>query len=274
MTNRQVIAWAGFSLEVPVEWNLSVAHGDTDSGTIALTDLHMGQLEVRWRSGRPRSLARQLRRLVGKMRRLKATVSAVAGRESAWKIDDGRRWIILMHISRRLYEISGPGGAPAEAEIPDSFTDTQNAELYRWRVYGIDAAVPAQWKLKKISLLPGASRLEFQPRWFSPPGLRAGSWSMADRLLEGDSLETWATAKLPLVARHPSGRWESLGKGVIFRVAAGRWRERKAQALALWQNRENNCIVWLHTSLPQRRSALTDRLVKAFLEEVASSGGQ
>ena len=66
MTNRHVIAWAGFSLVVPVEWNLSVAHGDTDSGTIALTDLHMGQLEVRWRSGRPRGLARQLRRLVGK----------------------------------------------------------------------------------------------------------------------------------------------------------------------------------------------------------------
>ena len=97
---------------------------------------------------------------------------------------------------------------------------------------------------------------------------------MADRLLAGGSLEGWATAKLPLVAKHPEGWWESRGDGMIFRVAAGRWPGSTVQALALWQNRENNCIVWLHTSLPQRRSALTDRLVKTFLEEVASGGGQ
>ena len=264
MTNRQVFAWAGFSLEVPVEWNLSVAHGDTDRGTIAFADLRAEQLEVRWQSGRPRGLARRLSQLVAKMRRLKAAVTAVAGRESAWKIDHGNRWIVLLHIAQRLYEISGPGSGPA-AEILASFTDAQNAELYRWRVYGIDAAAPAKWKLKKISLLPGASHLEFQRRGLSRSRLRVGSWSMADRLLAGGSLKAWATAKLPLVSRHPGGRWESRGEGIVFGVAAGRWPGSTAQSLALWRNHENNCIVWMHTNMPQCRSVLAERLLEAFL---------
>jgi hypothetical protein len=274
MTNRQVFAWAGFSLELPADWNLSVAHGDTDAGTIAFADLRLGPLEVRWQSGGQAGLARRLRRLVGKMRRLRAKVTAVAGRESAWEFDHGDRWIVLLHIARRLYEISGPAGGPTAAEILASFTDAQNAELYRWRVYGIDAAVPAKWQLKKISLLPGASRLEFQPGWLSRSRLQTGSWSMADRLLGDASLEAWATAKLPLVAAHPGGRWESRGAGVFFCVAPGRWPGNTAQALALWRNRGNNCIVWLHTNMPRGRSVLAKRLLGLFLEGRVAGAGQ
>lgn len=97
---------------------------------------------------------------------------------------------------------------------------------------------------------------------------------MADRLLAGGSLEGWATAKLPLVAKHPEGWWESRGDGMIFRVAAGRWPGSTVQALALWQNRENNCIVWLHTVMPPGRAALTERLVGAFFEGALRGSGQ
>lgn len=255
---RSKIAWAGFSLEVPIEWNVTVLHGDSEAGTMAFSDLEAVRLEVRWQSGSSQRLSRRLQGLVRKMERLKAHACPMDTRESGWRIEHGNRTIFLFNIGKRLYEMSGS----SISNIPDSFIDNQTAELYRWRIYGIDAIVPKGWRLKQTVLMPGGSHLEFKT--FSSRVL-AGSWSMADRLLGTSSLEMWAAEKVPLVVNHPAGEWETRCDGRIFRIRTGGLLRRKDQLLGLRHQDRTNYILWLHTITPPRRLDLAERLMAAFL---------
>ena len=115
-----------------------------------------------------------------------------------------------------------------------------------WSVYGVHGWLPKTARLRRCSLLPGASQLIFRV----PGGQTTlGAYSLADRLLANRSLKAWARATIPFLKTDPAGCWEETSNRVSFRQETRVWRpfpRKCSHVLTVQHDPAANRIHWTH----------------------------
>ena len=258
----QRVGWQSLSLVVPDQWNLQLHDGDRRSGAIVFADLRRTRLEVRWQTPRKipllvppapeRYLARTLRRLCknhpqADVQKLSSTAASITGAQGI---------LLLASTARRRYELHWPRAADESQEpLADFITHdflhhlaaNDGRREYFWSVYGAAGWVPAAARLRKASLLPGATTLSFKHK----NGTTAlGAFSMADRLLANRPLRDWATTAIALIADHPQGHWHEADDQATFTADTRHlWRAFR-DTLVFRHDRAANRIAWSHHFAP------------------------
>ena len=209
-------AWQGLELEVPEDWNLGRVDGDFSKGYARLDDAEIVRAEIEWRrlSGRGEALRltelvdRYLANLqkkadkagapfeVERRARFLKNKKFLAGREYEvfiWEADfraynlaivleEGR--IVLLRVLAKLDESIEER---AEAVLR-SLVDQEGEEEYLWSVYGLNLAVPADFKLESHALKSGHIQLDFAR---GKEVLKIHRLSMARILLKNTRIEDW-----------------------------------------------------------------------------------
>jgi hypothetical protein len=243
------------SVILPDNWNLRI-HGGTDkTGALVFADLRQPRFELRWQT--PRAFPRKttLTLLQKKLAALHKTIPARAVKlldaDSA-RITQPDRATVLLAANNRLYELHWPTAPQSVNEITDDFRRTvpllEGKPDHFWSLYGAQGWLPANARLKKTSILPGATTLTFRD---NPSQFTLGSVSLADRLLKIHSLRDWAAAAIPLIARHPTGTWEEAPDRATFTANTRRHLRRFTHRLTLQHDLPNNRICWQHHFTPQ-----------------------
>lgn len=249
----QVLAWQGFSLSVPDVWNVTYHREEDKAGALALADLRGVRLEIRWQVYRRRSLARttakMLRRLDKRGAKVYPLPEPLPEGLTGYHVVHEQASMVLLVGPRRIYELNWPEAAPNLQPIALSFHDHSPAEQWPWQIYGATGLVPRNFKLKKIVLQPGGTRLEFR-RYGRQ--IVVGSWSMAQRLLGDKSLQEFAQAQIPLVKNNPAGVWQEQAGAATFQVRKTSLllRRRQTQTLFLNHHSESNTIRWRQEVAP------------------------
>ena len=248
----QQLAWFGFTSVLPMAWNVTAYQGDERLGALTLAEGRGPVLEIRWRGGDPVQAERQLKHQIQRLERRGASVERVESATNTYRVMLGGSTVVLL-ARQRLFELSWPRQPAAVETIVRSFSDQSHQVFWRWTLYGVDGVAPGRWSLRKINLLPGGSRLEFVRH---SRRILLGSWSMAERLLNGQSLEQWAATTIPLVKNNPAGRWSSTGTTRTFNVPERRWFRGWRNMLGFRHNRQANCIVWFQVEAPDTEERL------------------
>lgn len=222
VSNLQQVAWAGFALQLPADWNLSLQQGDPRlrEGLLAFSDLRNVRLELRWHTvpgsiRKPARLQRHLDKLLRKLQRKLAPVTLNHPLRAHQINTDARSIVLFAGRSDRIYELTFPGAhaATQAAAVAATFHDHAPDPVWTWCLYGVAGEVPASYRLRRAALFPGTTRLEFLPGSFlqrlNAGPIALGSFSMADRLLRGKSLGDWAREHIPLLKNHPKAPIES-----------------------------------------------------------------
>ena len=121
-----------------------------------------------------------------------------------------------------------------------------------WNVYGAAGLVSANLSLADISMLPGATRLEFGTRW-QRQHLTLGSFSLADRLLRPSSpaeepltLSQWAKKNVPFLQKHPNAQWTEIPTETLCTLTTRRLLRRQRHTLTFRLDWPTNRITWSH----------------------------
>ena len=213
------LAWQGFSLAVPATWNMTFQRHESDTGAIALSDLHKLRLEIRWQNHKPRHVAPKYDRFLRRLARQKLEVTRASSEPLAHHVVSPKNSLLLLRGATRIYELAWPGQARHLPEILASFRDFAAQPTWTWQVYGVYALAPANYRLKNASLLPGATRLELVRR---SRQVTLGAWSMAARLLGKQTLPEFAAAHVPLVRHNPHGLWRHTPPAAEFQTTRRR----------------------------------------------------
>jgi hypothetical protein len=257
--------WHGIALILPEAWNLRLHEGDARAGALVFADLRQHRMEVRWKSStrfgwryrKPHALLdRTLERL--HKRHTALDVSHLSPDVVRIALPEGT--LLLAADRRRLYELHWPEASSASGSVVNTITDdfltslpviAGRAERY-WSVYGAAGWIESGLQLKKASLLPGATRLEFAGHGRAAT---LGAFSMADRLLKnGTPLRIWAASQIPVIARYPAGTWQESPNAATFTAAARRRFRPMTHAVNLHHDTARNLIRWTHRFGPAERS--------------------
>ncbi len=245
--DTQLFSWRGFSLDVPREWNLTHHRGSAHHGLVILTALRGKRLEVRWQTGR----ARRLRKLYNKLckraqnHQKDALITRWPGTQDyqLTEIVLPQERLFLILTPQRLFECSFPphiSSAQALA-ITRSLRDHLREINWPWQLYGIDGLVPASYKLRVISLFPGASHLEFR-KGFSR--ILLGSFSRADALLAGRSLADFARSQIALLKHYPIASSQSSPNREEYVVMVRRLLIKRKHHVVIEYRPADNIILW------------------------------
>jgi hypothetical protein len=167
--------------------------------------------------------------------------------------------LLLASRGKRRYELHWPGPADDSREqitdiITRDFLDHLAANdgrpEYFWSIYGAAGWIPKGARLRKASLLPGATTLSFQDKSGT---IVLGAFSMADRLLGASLLREWAGRTIALIGQNPGGRWEESVDQATFSADCRRVFRHFRHILIFRHDRAANRIVWSHHFGPLRR---------------------
>jgi hypothetical protein len=228
------LSWQGLSVALPPDWNLAHYQGDARRGLITIADLRGPVLTIRWQTHRKPEGA--MAKLVASLQKQGAKVTPpLPGGDLAVTHESftGR----LLSASTRLYEIEATDGqrdVPATVQLAD-YSTQQN---WPWELYGIKGMVPRRLKLVKVSLHPGRPQLTFRRFWTV---IQLGSWPMAQTLLDGRDLTTWAKETIPLLRNSKSIPHQSAPTELQYKVAG---RLGRVQRFTLTQDADSNTIRW------------------------------
>ncbi len=265
----QTIGWQGLLLRVPEAWNCSIYQGTFKQGMVVLSDLRTAQLEVQWRTLRPRKLRRAMRKLQAGLTRNGHRVTPLSAVAGAFAVRaQGKPAMVLLQTSARLVEITFPDRPAYLEKIAASVVDQAGLEWQYWGLYNFFVWTPRRWLLKKTKLTPGAASLDFSRRRRI---LAAGSWSMADRLLAGGRLRDWAEGGVSWVRafnrqKKARGSWAQCPPGEVFTVNYKRLGRRRVQRLYLWHDEMRNSIAWLHVAGGVKDEAWMQETAARFLD--------
>lgn len=178
MPKTQSIAWQGWRLQVPNDWNPVRIEGDHDKGSIILADLNEPRLALRWtRAGRRFDFARWPARVIAgelgasfvdKIRRLEpGEIPEGFQHASAFEDDDPPgRDIFLAHsiASGRLIELIHPIERVSKrllADIVPTLRDTGADEATSWSIFDLRCTIPPGFGLDRHRLNAGDLTLTF-----------------------------------------------------------------------------------------------------------------
>ena len=245
-STRQPFIWFGMELLLPEQWNMTAHRGDATRGLLAFADLRTVRLELRWQT--PKNCPKHLQSLLAKLTRAGAIAKPMA---SAQRVEISGKTLALAAGSHRVFELhwtdSHDFDLAAAETLVQSLTARDADPRWPWSVYGAAGEIHRAAKLASVSLLPGATRLEFRRRRHRTI---LGNWSMAERLLRDATLRAWATRAIPLAKHHPTGHWEETPDQAVFTLEARRLFGRIRHVLTLTHDRPANQIHWTQRSGP------------------------
>lgn len=169
------LAWQGWRLPVPREWNVVRIEGDWARGMLLLADLQRPRMGLRWDS-----LCAAGDVAVAVRSAMSAEVGAATG-EKATRVVTGTDWsCAMLHleaelpgrdvwighstVSGRIAQLSFPVEARrdrAARELPDNLADTAESDETAWSILDLSCAAPVGWKLASHQLMAGDLRLTF-----------------------------------------------------------------------------------------------------------------
>lgn len=219
-TNRQLLAWQGWSLDVPADWNPVRIEGGWRSGFVLLADLHKPRLGLRWGAAdgkrfSPEIWARSaIRDEVGVIAAKEARPLACGPFEASIHFPEpqppGRDvWVGFSRASGRgaelIYHAQKRDDVLADQIVP-TLRDGAPDQPQAWSVFDLSCRVPAGMKLKSHLFNAGDLRLVFACA-------RTGRYA---------SIRQIAVARLAL-SRMPLAKWladELRGRRVHYAAAA------------------------------------------------------
>ena len=179
-TNSQLLAWHGWRLSVPDDWNPVKVEGDAGAGLLLLADLERPRLGVRWKSLSPKADAH-----AWALRSITEEIGALAAAESrptndpAWRggllytepDPPGRdvfaavsaatgRGVQIVHHTRHR---QGSDRRFAD-EILAHLSDTPADQPREWSIFDLTCRSPAGWRLQWYRFHAGDVTLAFARR--------------------------------------------------------------------------------------------------------------
>ncbi len=178
--NRQLLAWQGWQLLIPNDWNPVKVEGDFDDGSLLIADMHAARLGLRWRKAAktadPAKWAdRAMRAEVGKLAASEVSDLAMP-QASAWRISrlytepepPGRDvWMGWSEPSGRVMEIVYHAQARDNVLAGDVLTtlaDTTRGEPLAWSIFDLSVKTPAKLSLQWFKLNAGDLSLAFSEK--------------------------------------------------------------------------------------------------------------
>jgi hypothetical protein len=179
-TQHQRLAWQGWAIQIPADWNPVRIEGDFDRGSVLLADLASPKLAIRWRRPTTRSFDADrwaLQALRDEVGRLAADESAPhAPREGSWRgarlyvepDPPGRDvWVGHSTASDRLVEIvyhaTMRDRVLSERVLP-TLADQGRDDEADWSIFTLACRVPTGMRLHSQRLVAGDLRLRFTRR--------------------------------------------------------------------------------------------------------------
>jgi len=264
----QLIGAYGVLLAVPVEWNPVMLRGHAGRGLgrwlgrdaaprgiIALADLRVTRLEVRWRT--LSSYAKAVSELEKVARKLGQSGLHVERREGAAFIHgatscsaspEGRQ--VLVADGDRLYELHLAEAQKADTgAVVDWFlganrhASRNDRTSYLWSFYGCRGWAPREGRVAKLVLQPGRVEVSLAYRGGK---ITLGSHGLADRLLgQGKTLLEWAKSRRQ--DGRAIGQWQVDGATVRYTgTELRKFCRRVHHELEFHHQLEQNRITWEH----------------------------
>lgn len=178
---RNVLAWQGWSLTVPADWNVVKLEGNRDKGFVLLADLTSARLGLRWDGVSSKVDAKSLIRHamlneVGELATKEARpheaprLAAGKSKENHALICEeseppGRDvWIGYSAASKRLIQLSYHASARDRVlanEVIPTLEDQEDAQAQRWSVFDLSCETPSEFSLASHQMNAGDLRLSF-----------------------------------------------------------------------------------------------------------------
>lgn len=245
----QSFSWQGFSFTVPAEWNLTFHRGGPRRGVVALAALRGKRFEIRWQAGNEKSLKKLYENLCRRAQLKQRDAQVVRGpeglRQEITEITAPKERLYLIATPYRLFECVLPPHVerPQALGVIASMQEFFGNPIWPWQLYGIDGLAPRHFKLRKASLLPGTSSIDFRHFW---QNLTLGSFSRADSLLTGKTLAEFASRHIPLLKYHPSKAVESSDQWIRYQVSLRKFCMTTRHCLLIEHHAASNVITWRH----------------------------
>lgn len=174
-----LVAWHGWSLQVPPRWNPVKVEGDRQTGYMLLADLHRPRLGIRWRSVKgPVDVQRWAHEA------LRAEVGLLAASEAKdhplptdrWEGSKlyiepdppGRDvWVARSRVSGRLVQVIHHAHRRERVlveQILPSLSDQPIDQPVQWSIFDLCCRVPPLWTLSGYRLNAGDLTLRFRHR--------------------------------------------------------------------------------------------------------------
>lgn len=178
---RQLLAWQGWQLRVPDDWNPVKVDGDYEVGSLLIADLHGPRLGLRWRGasrkGDPAKWAdRAMRQEVGQLAAQEASAYKMPGSASDWRVSrlytepepPGRDvWLGWSERSGRVLEVvyhaKRRDRVLADDVLP-TLADTKRDEALDWSIFDLSVRSPAGLTLQWYKLNAGDLSLAFSEK--------------------------------------------------------------------------------------------------------------
>jgi hypothetical protein len=208
-----VVAWQGLTIGVPQDWNIGAIGGEGDEGYLRIDSTVMPRVEIKWakpqgsvdikrivdkyltevsrsrKRNAPEVTVERNIKLLSKGKRKKSSLECfswhgdIEGYGAAWYCKDCGRTIIAQVMGTQDEDTK----ALAE-RILMGVEDHPEGESARWATYGLDFAIPKDFKLEGQKLMSGLVEL-----WFKrdTETIRVSRWGMAGVALRGTNLGDW-----------------------------------------------------------------------------------
>ncbi len=219
MSDWQVLAWQGFEVEVPAEWELSKANRDKKDGHITAHDEEgRPRLAIQWKvPKREVDLEKTLsdyEKRVGKQYKGDVTINDEAGLVSKRKLGKkqlktyiveseeetsyGALWYCQecgKAVQAQIIAYPGEHYRPVAERVLASVKDHSNDGWARFATYGIDFHIPAEYDLSEAKLLSAMLSFKFD---YKEEKLAIHRWGLASMMLERGDVPSlvWGTLVL------------------------------------------------------------------------------
>ena len=289
----QFIAWQGFQVETPHDWNPSQLKGSAQDGYCRIDDALTPRLEVKWLRCRTEApigrivdnylagLAKDQKRktLPFPVRRDTRLVVPDVGEAECfeWRAASAAvNMAVLSRENRRLSvaRVLFPGqdvDRPLAKRVLRSFRQHAPSEARPWSMYGLRFALPERYRLDRHSFTAGRSALCLISGRVCAEGVRLG---MAAQALARKSLRELVTSDA--LAESWSRRTECTDavvngySGLAFRVEPKqrvlRLLARRRHAVArAWHCEASNALYVAHWTGPPSQRAAFDEFAASFV---------
>lgn len=200
------VGWQGITLKTPADWSLVGVSGDQKKGYFRADGPIASAVEVRWSRA-----AGKTPDLMAKGREFLATLEKASSkkkvkfssklREEAdgsvsfnWRANElgqGRLWYCSECDRVTIAQVVSARDENVSHIVPvmlDSLRDHRDDGWKDWALYGLEFAIPANYRIEKQSLMSGYLSLSFKDR---AKTLVVERWGLASTLLAKDSIEEW-----------------------------------------------------------------------------------
>jgi hypothetical protein len=266
-TNRQLLAWQGWQLELPHRWNPAKIEGDYESGSVMIADLHRPRLGLRWKRA-----AKKLDKTKWARAAMRAEVGQLAADEAhpielpgSWEASTlytepeppGRDvWVAFSATSGRCIEVVHHAHRRetilAQTILP-SLSDLSSAQPMPWSIFDLRCVAPNGMKLTTYRLNAGDLGLTFEDkRRF----VTIRQIALATIALKRRPLEKWLADQEQRRSKHYSGTgdWHEIDCGNDERVVSGicRTMVRRRRFFFLWNTPRQIVTAVFHDKVRDR----------------------